>query len=313
MQHAEMISKKSKHPANLSLTGGLLLLLACTHVAAVDLSDLSSKERIVRLEQLWENQNQVDLILRLDEMQQEIQRLRGELELQSHTIETLQNEQREVSQLIERGSPVNSPANGSQILSLPPESPAIDLSGVDPEASISAILDGENGLLDDAGTVDDALPAPDPVDDVAQTTDLDGIPPDTGAALVGDSEKTVYDAAFSRLKKGEYDKASAAFSAYLVSFPAGQNAANAQYWLGESQYVKRNFNDARQSYESLLAAYPASARRADAALKLGLIHYEEGRWSEARKALNAVKTSYPASSAAKLADARLQKMNKESR
>lgn len=55
---------------------------------------LSGPERIARLEQQMSNYNQMNLPARIDELQQQVAQLQGDLEVAQHTIQTLTEQQR---------------------------------------------------------------------------------------------------------------------------------------------------------------------------------------------------------------------------
>ncbi|MEO5572868.1 MAG: tol-pal system protein YbgF [Gammaproteobacteria bacterium] len=290
------------HRANLSIAGGLLVACFMTNTWAVeDLSDLSTKERLARLEQLWENQGAADMVLRLESLQQDMQRLQGELEVQGHTIEVLQNSLRAMEQ---RGAaaPVTTP---------PVQTPSLDQPAVDADVPISAVLDGDTAPVDgiDSSGSPTAPGNTPPVD--AGTIPV--VPPGVSIepSTAGSAEQLAYQQAFSALKSRQYDQAISGFNDYLSRYPQENNADNAQYWLGEAYYVKRKFSDAQQAFATLLERYPDTPKRADATLKIAFIHYELSQWGEARKVLDEVKANYPGTAAAQLAEARLQKMTKE--
>ncbi|MGH8477524.1 MAG: tol-pal system protein YbgF, partial [Methylococcales bacterium] len=88
-------------------------------------------------------------------------------------------------------------------------------------------------------------------------------------------------------------------------------ADNAQYWLGETYYVKRDFDAARSNFGQVMEKYPTSNKIPDAILKLGFIEYETANWKSAREILNSLIEQYPASNAAQLAQDRLNRMKKE--
>ena len=50
-----------------------------------------------------------------------------------------------------------------------------------------------------------------------------------------------YQAAFNQLKEGRYDEAAAAFTKFLANHHDHELASNAQYWIGEVHYVKREY------------------------------------------------------------------------
>jgi len=53
-----------------------------------------------------------------------------------------------------------------------------------------------------------------------------------------------YEHAFELLRQSDYDKAEKAFSDFLAKNKSHQLAGNAQYWLGETYYVRNKFQDA---------------------------------------------------------------------
>ncbi len=309
-----MLRSSKRRYASFAITGSLLFAcsLLTAGAAAQDLKDLSTKERLSRLEQLWENRGMADMILRLESMQQEMQRLQGDIEVQGHDIEVLQNSQREANQDFDRR--LRELEQRISAGSLPPvQNPVLDQPALDPDIPASAILDGEAEAMEDIGTEIDNSTIPDIRDDQSPApADSDpGAALETGPAETASSEQAAYQEAFGFLKKGQYDDAIAGFDDYLARYPKEDNADNAQYWLGEAHYVKRKFNDAQQAFETLLSRYPDTSKRADAMLKIGFIHYELGQWSQARQVLDEVKTNFPGTSAAQFADVRLQKMNNE--
>jgi tol-pal system protein YbgF len=124
------------------------------------------------------------------------------------------------------------------------------------------------------------------------------------------AQQQEYDAAFGLMKQGLYDKAVKAFREFLAKNPNSGLADNAQYWIGEGNYVLRNYKLALEEYAKVLA-YPQSPKTADALLKIGYVHYELGAFDQARKTLTDVQTRFPGTSVAKLAATRLEKMKKE--
>lgn len=132
---------------------------------------------------------------------------------------------------------------------------------------------------------------------------------------VADTEarQDAYDAAFTRLRDGEYAAAAEAFRAFLESYPEGPLADNAQYWLGESYYVTGNFDIALNAFENVLQQFPESPKAPDAMLKLGFCYYELEQWDQARRTLERVQERYPDSSVARLAQNRLRLMRIDGR
>ena len=126
-------------------------------------------------------------------------------------------------------------------------------------------------------------------------------------------EATVYGDAFAALKAGRIDEAVRGFQLYLTKYPQGPLADNAAYWLGESHYVAKDFESAQNAFQSVLNDYPDSRKAPDALLKIGYCQYEVKAYRNARTTLERVVTEYPDTEAARLAQARVTKMDVEGR
>jgi tol-pal system protein YbgF len=132
-------------------------------------------------------------------------------------------------------------------------------------------------------------------------------------ALNPADQRKAYDRALELLKEGRYDDAAGAFQKFVAQYPDSSYADNAQYWLGEVYYVTRQFQPALTEFNKVLSAYPGSAKIADARLKMGYIQYELKDWGKARELLSDVVSTYPGSTSARLAQERLDRMQKEGR
>jgi tol-pal system protein YbgF len=130
--------------------------------------------------------------------------------------------------------------------------------------------------------------------------------------VAGDVDgQEAYSKAFALLKEGQYRQSIASFEAFKASYPDSKYADNAQYWLGEANYVSRDYNKALSEFQQLIAQYPESSKNPGARLKIGYVYYELKNWSAAREALNQVIKMYPDTTVAKKANERLQRMTRE--
>ena len=120
-----------------------------------------------------------------------------------------------------------------------------------------------------------------------------------------------YSAAFELLKQGEYKKSIAAFEAFLSSYPQSKYADNAQYWLGEANYVSREYKKALDGFQTLIARYPESSKIPGARLKIGYTYYELQNWSAAKEALTQAAKLYPDTTVAAKANERLARIARE--
>jgi tol-pal system protein YbgF len=263
------------------LPGVAMVALACVlpvnHVAAE-----STSERLDRLERQLDSRGLIDMLNRLDQLQRDVQELRGELELQAHRQEDMTRRQRELYLDIDRRL--------QQLESGQPEAP---VATIPPPGSPDAVVP--------------ATAAPPQAPSGAADTAVDTAAP--AASYAG--EQAAYEQALGILREGRYTDAAAAFDRQLASYPGGEYADNATYWLGETYYVTRDFDRALSTFNRLVNDFPQSPKMPDARLKIGYIHYENSGWKQARQELSAVVSDYPGTTAARLANDRLQRMQQE--
>ena len=121
-------------------------------------------------------------------------------------------------------------------------------------------------------------------------------------------EKLYYDAAFDLIKAKDFDKASQAFSAFLRKYPNSQYAGNAQYWLGEVNLAKGDLQGAGQAFAKVSQLYPKHAKVPDSLYKLADVERRLGHADRVKGILQQVVAQYPGTSAAQLAQRDLQRM-----
>jgi tol-pal system protein YbgF len=133
---------------------------------------------------------------------------------------------------------------------------------------------------------------------------------DTSTVMVNVDPKQLYDAAYLDLTKGSYDLAITGFSNYLKYFPETEQAANAQYWLGECFYAKNNYTRAAIEFHKVLENYSTGAKVPSALYKLGLSLVELKSVGQAKKYFQELTDKYPHTQEAKLAEQKLKKIEK---
>jgi tol-pal system protein YbgF len=135
--------------------------------------------------------------------------------------------------------------------------------------------------------------------------------PDSSNASNGGDDKLSYQAAFTLLKDGQYDRAVAAFQKFLAGYPDSSLADNAQYWLGEALYVNKSYPEAQAAFQRVIDKYPQSRKISDALLKVGYCRYEMKQYDSARQVLGQVVARFSDTPAGRLAQQRLEKMAAE--
>lgn len=255
---------------------------------------LTLDQRVTRIEHTLDSGTLVDMLTRLNSLEQDLQALRGELEVQRHDLDDLQKHQRDLYLDIDR------------------RLRALEVGGAAGTAAPPAASSATGTPPAVPGSGPAAPPAPGtPPGMAAAAPPAGGTAPSTAPPQDTPQAQAAYDQAFNLLRSAQYDQAIAAFKQFIVDHPKGPLSDNAQYWLGEADYVTRQFPAALTEFQKVVSDYPDSPKVPDAKLKIGFTQYEMAKWDDARKSLTDVVNNYPDSSAAKLAENRLQKMKAE--
>ncbi len=122
-------------------------------------------------------------------------------------------------------------------------------------------------------------------------------------------EKQLYKEAYETLRNGHNSRAISLFKTLLREFPAGSYADNSQYWLGEAYKVNQDLDLARQAFDKVVQQYPNSPKVPDALLKLGYIEFEQNNIAKARDFLTQVTVNDPGTTAAHLAAKKLMQID----
>lgn len=133
--------------------------------------------------------------------------------------------------------------------------------------------------------------------------------PESAGTAASAGEQAAYQQAVDTLRAGRNQESITSLQDFLTRYPESQYAANAQYWLGEANYVMKRYPEAVTEFEKVARLYPDSGKVPDAMLKLGYSQYELDQYDQAGATLNAIIDKYPKSTAAQLARNRLQRIN----
>ena len=220
------------------------------------------------------------LIDKIQALQQEIQELRGQLEVQAHDLKLLQQQQvafyKDLDARLGNGSSTaqNKPATditlGSKTLTAQPNSSATASTSTKPASSSTSTQ---------------------PVIAVSRINPAD--------------EQISYLAAYELVKSKRYDNAINAMQTFVQKYPKGGYTANAQYWLGELYLVKKDYPKAIEHFEVVLRQFPVSSKSAASMLKLGYAKEATGNNQEAKKLFQQIIKTYPDTPTAQLASAKL--------
>ena len=91
----------------------------------------------------------------------------------------------------------------------------------------------------------------------------------------------MYNEAFKLLQDGDYAGAERGFKSFVQHYPQHVLAGNAQYWLGETYYARRDYQNAMTSFAEGYKVYKTSPKGPDNLLKLGITLSAMGRKPDA--------------------------------
>ncbi len=124
-------------------------------------------------------------------------------------------------------------------------------------------------------------------------------PPQSAAApagaydLPGNTPDEQYQYAFGLLRQANYPEAEQALKTFIERNPASPLAGNAQYWLGETYYVRGDYQSAAVAFAEGYQKYPDSGKAPDNLLKLGMSLGEIGAKDDACTAFSQLAKQFP--------------------
>jgi len=117
---------------------------------------------------------------------------------------------------------------------------------------------------------------------------------------------TLYKEAYDTIQKGDLEGSRKKFEAFLKQYPNTELSDNAQFWIGETYYLKKDFEKAILEYEKAIAKYPEGDKIPAALLKQALAFLELGDKANARNLLRRLIERYPQSDQAEMAKKKLE-------
>ena len=246
-------------------------------------------KRLEKVEKQLNNSALLEMLESVESLKTEINTLRGEIEVQGHTIDQLKQKQRDLYTDLDRRLELSGSNNTS-------DSPSNDLQVLDTNANQEII--NENDTASEQSLVIETT------SDIGQNGEVN-----SEEKLIDPQEaEKYYRSAFKLLKESQYDQALLAFKSFLKDYPDSAFSNNAQYWIGEANYVMQNYEIAINEYQALLNTYPNSQKISHALLKIGYSYAELGNIADAKKILKEVIRQYPDTTVSRLANERLRKI-----
>lgn len=225
---------------------------------------------------------------RLEQMQVEIQQLRGLVEGQSQLISKLKKRQSNIYSDLDMRLQ--------------------ELAGGDEQDNSALIPNGLNGQVN-TNNLADSVNARKNLDhkSVAEKQLAVSEKKNQAPAPVK-NQKQLYHSAYETLRNGHNVRAISAFKSLLNEFPNGEYATNSQYWLGEAYKVNRDLNSAKRAFTKVVTQHANSPKVPDALLKLGYIELEQNNTAKAKDYLTKITVNHPGTTAAHLARKKLMQM-----
>ena len=165
---------------------------------------------------------------------------------------------------------------------LPAPAPSVVGPGTPPQPLGTLTMDAPTGNVADQ-----------PIDLMAPLPPEGGAGPEVAMITPTGDPRTDYEQAYGRILSGDYDTAESALRQFLSAYPTDALAADAQYWLGESLFVRGRYREAANEFLAGYKTYPDSGKAPDALLKLGLSLAGLGEREAACSTFDAVLTQYP--------------------
>lgn len=227
-----------------------------------------NEARIAKLEEQIRNIGVVELLRQLEQINSEIAKLRGQLEVLANENQQVQKRQRDFY------LDLDSRLKRLESAGMPPAATEAPAASTAPEGD--AVAQAEAA----------ATPRTPSRDDQAR-------------------EVRAYDAASNLFRRNDFASAIEAFRAFVKDYPESQLAPNAGYWIGISYANLRDYRSAMAAQQDVLARFPQSAKAPDAMLAIAAIQVEQGDAGSARDTLEDIIARYPGSDAAGKARTRL--------
>jgi tol-pal system protein YbgF len=116
----------------------------------------------------------------------------------------------------------------------------------------------------------------------------------------------LYKDAYESFYKGDLEGARRKFEAFLKQYPNTELSDNAQFWIGETYFLRKDYEKAILEYEKTIVKYPEGDKIPSALFKQALAFLELGEKTNARSLLKRVIERYPHSDQAEAAKKKLE-------
>ncbi|MHB8249139.1 MAG: tol-pal system protein YbgF [Acidithiobacillus sp.] len=207
-----------------------------------------------------------DVLTRTQRLEQEVRTLRGDLETQTHQLQSAQQALADkVNALAEQQAATSATASTASTASAAPA---------------AALISPATALANAATST-------------------------TSSALPGMGQAD-YQRAFDLLRQGKYGAAVTGLQDFIRKYPQSSLMPDAYYWLGQAQYVLGQNDAALRSLYAVQVRFPQSSKAPEAMLRIAEIYQAIGQTAKARFVLDKVIQQYGSTPSAQKAEAELQ-------
>jgi len=95
------------------------------------------------------------------------------------------------------------------------------------------------------------------------------------------------------MKSGDFEKAEIVFKEFVDTHSKHELAGSAQFWYGETFYIRQLYEDAAAAFLDGYQKYPNSPKASENLLKLGVTLAELGEIEQGCKMIINLKKAYP--------------------
>ncbi len=231
-------------------------------------------------------QSSVNNEVRISQLEDQVRTVTGQIEELTNTLDQMKRRLETLaSDIDQRLAALEHPGSGQppQAQGQPPQPAPRALAGSPPKGAGAnpAEAPSQSGVLGQ-------LPAA----GAAQTAAAPATAGDAGALPNGTPQEQ-YNFAFGLLRQANYPAAEQALRAFIERYPNDALAGNAQYWLGETYFVRKDYNNAAAVFAEGYEKYPKGGKAADNLLKLGMALGQLGQKANACRAFARLDRDFP--------------------
>ncbi|SFG80809.1 tol-pal system protein YbgF [Neptunomonas qingdaonensis] len=225
------------------------------------------------------------LIITIQQLQDEVRSLRGQLESQEYRLKRIETDQKERYRDLDRRL--------SLIMQSQMQGESGAVSSEEPRSTSSVDVKAQEKTSAEENTAGRNTSSLSNVDKSATASS------ETAGSSAGDQSD--YQAAFALVRERDFNAAANSFTSFLTDYPDSPRVANAYYWLGEIYLAQGKQKESEASFLRVADQYRDSRKASDALYKLGILYKQQGNLEKSMIFMSRVVKEYPDTSAAQLA------------